>query len=110
MGEHYRPILLRLDLHSGYREIGRGFATVEVFDHLILTYSLYRSHSPEHRFFGKRVANFGSIQEFYISQELAFEETLLGEEETERPTLIFSFPNSTKKSPFLPPARILFMA
>lgn len=96
--KHYRPILLRLDLHSGYREIGLGFATVEVFDHLILTYSLYRSHSPEHRFFGKRVANFGSIQEFYISQELAFEETLLGEEETESGNETIGFPEENAET------------
>jgi hypothetical protein len=82
--KHYRSLFMHFtanSLQDGYRDVGLGFATVRCFDDLIITYSLYRSRSPKHRFFGKRIANFDQVQDIFITEELAAEEALLGEEE-----------------------------
>ncbi len=86
LARHYRSLFMHFSANSlqdGYRGVGLGFAKTQVFDDLVITYSLYRSRSPQHRFFGKRIANFGQVQEIHILEELTFEETLLGEEATE---------------------------
>ena len=93
--KHYQSLFMDSALDSfrdGFRGVGLGFATVRVFDDLVLTYSLYRSHSPQHRFFGKRIANLDRVQDIFIMEELAHEEILLDEEETEsaEETMVFS--------------------
>jgi len=93
--KHYRSLFMHFSANSlwgGYRDVGLGFAKVQVFDDLVITYSLYRSRSPKHRFFGKRIANFGQIQEIYILEELTSEEILLGEEAAENggETMVFT--------------------
>ena len=70
--KHYRSLFAQFSsnsLQDGYRGIGFGFAKVRVFDNTVVTYSLYRSHSPQHRFYGKKIANFEGYETSLFSKK-----------------------------------------
>jgi len=80
--KHFRSLFMNSYFNSlrfAYLEVGKGFSIAQIFEDTVITYSLYRSHSPQHRFFGRKITNFNQVRENEILNLEEIGEILVGD-------------------------------